>query len=162
MRLSWYSPKNVRVTPAFGDTLTQGYLAVCGCFLVQSRECQRYTSIRRYSDTGVPSGVQLSWYSPRNVRVTCTPAFEDTLTQGYLVVCGCFLVQSRECQRYTSIRGYSDTGVPSSVRLSQYSPGNVRVVLVFGDTLTQGYLVVCGCRSTVQGMSELHWRSGIV
>ena len=55
-------PGNVRVTPAFGDTLTQGV-------------------------PRLPSCVRLSWYSPGNVRVTL--AFGDTLTQGYLAVCGC-------------------------------------------------------------------------
>ena len=71
-------------------------------------------------------------------------------------------VQSRECQSYTGIRGYSDTGVPSGVQLSRYSPGNVRVTPAFGDTLIQGYLAVCGCPGTVPRMSELHWHSGIL
>ena len=51
------------------------------------------------------------------------------------VRCAVVLVQSRECQSYTGIRGYSDTGV---------------------------YLAVCGYPSTVQGMSELHQHLGIL
>ena len=46
------------------------------------------------------------------------------------------VVQSKECQSYTGVQGYSDIGVPSGVWLSQCGP------------------------NTVLGMSELHRRSG--
>ena len=81
-----------------------------------------HTSILGYSDTGVPSGVWLSQYSPGNVRVTL--AFRDSLTQGYLAVCGCpsvVPIQFWECQSYTGVR----------------------------DTLIDGYLGMRGCPSAV-------------
>ena len=133
---------------------------------VQSRKCQSYIGVRGYSDIGVPSLVWLSWYSPGNVRVT--PAFGDTLTQGVPRVSSCVRFSRYSPGNVRVTPAFGDTltqGVPrvsSCVRLSWYSPKNVRVTPAFGNTLTQGYLAVCGYPGTVQGMSELHQRSGIL